>query len=131
MERKTRRRGAGLNGEVTQYEKPDWGPLENVIDLDACGHFMWMFEVEREDGTLLHAYKHYWNRRYLHLSSRGEAFAYIWTFDDPDYDPDAPSQYERILLHRALSAVLGPPRWPAVEARERHDDFVASDGGGF
>lgn len=118
-----------LTGEMLQGEEPDWGALENVIDLDSCADFMWMFEVELQDGTRLHAYKHYWNRRYLHLSARGEAYAYIWKADDPDFDPDAPSEYERVQLHRVLAAVLGPPRWPAVEARERLD-HAASDGSG-
>lgn len=132
MGRKSNRSRRVLTGEVVQYEEPDWEPLENVIDLDACADFMWMFEVELEDGNRLHAYKHYWNRRYLHLSARGEAFAFIWKLDRPDYDPDAPSEYERVQLHRALSAVLGHPRWPAVEERGRQDSLAACESnGGF
>ena len=107
-----------LKGTVLQGEDPDWEPLENVISFHACDEFMWMFEVELEDGTRLHAYKHRWNRRYLHLSARGEAFTYVWR---PEYDrgeSDGPGEYERVQLHRVLAAVLGQPRWPEVEEAE-------------
>lgn len=113
------RRETVLTGEVVNYETPDWAPLENIIEDDVCSWFMWMSEMELEDGTRIHAYKHRWNRRYLHLSARGEAFVFIWKLDEPDFDPDAPSEYERVQLRKVLSAVLGPPRWPAVEADER------------
>ena len=129
MEPRPNRAGKVLTGEVVQYEEPDWKPLENVIDLDACSDFMWMFEIELDNGNHLHAYKHHSNRRYLHLSARGEAFAFIWKLDDPDYDPDAPSEYEQVQLHRALSAVLGPPRWPANEVRELPNRLGGSGGG--
>ena len=50
---------------------------------------MWMFEVELEDGRRVHAYKHWWTRRYLHLSLDGCAFAYIrpgcYSNEDPDW----------------------------------------------
>lgn len=112
------RAGAVLTGKVVNYDQANWEALENVIDLDACADFMWMMEVELEDGTRIHAYKHWWNRRYVHLSARGEAFVYIWKLDDPDYDPDAPSEYECVPLRHSLSAALGPPRWPEVERAE-------------
>lgn len=128
MKRNPRERGTVLTGVTIQGEEPDWGPLENVLEFDVCDDFMWMFEVELEDGTRLHAYKHYWNRRYLHLSARGEAYFYVWKADDQDWDPDAPSEYERLQLHRALSAVLGSPRWPVVEERERRWPREAEDG---
>jgi hypothetical protein len=35
-----------------------------------------MFEVELEDGRHLHAYKHWWTRRYIHLTSKARAFVY-------------------------------------------------------
>jgi len=38
--------------------------------------FMWMFEVEPEKGARIHAYKHRWTRRYLHLDCEGRAFVY-------------------------------------------------------
>lgn len=64
-----------LRGYALQHETPDWAPLLRL----AAGHiddFMWMLEVECDDGTRLHAYKHQWTRRYLHLDSDGRAFIY-------------------------------------------------------
>ena len=54
---------AGLR---TARTEPLWEPLlrhspEEVAD------FMWMFEVELEDGTKAQAYKHRWTRRYLYI----------------------------------------------------------------
>ena len=118
MAKKKGSAGEVLKGTVVQGESADWEALENVISYHACDEFMWMFEVELEDGTRLHAYKHRWNRRYLHLSARGEAFTYIWRADDEDFDPNAPGEYERVQLHRLLAAVLGQPRWPEVEDAE-------------
>jgi hypothetical protein len=65
--RGTRRRGA----------TPDWGPLEELLGDELCGHFMWMFGVDLEDGTRLNAYKHRWTRCYFHLAGDGRAFYYV------------------------------------------------------
>lgn len=116
--KKQRRLEEVLKGTTLQGEDADWRPLQNVISYHACDEFMWMFEVELEDGTRLHAYKHHRNRRYLHLSARGEAFTYVWRADDDDFDPDAPGEYRRVLLHRMLAAVLGTPMWPEVQEAE-------------
>jgi hypothetical protein len=90
-------------GRTCQFEKPVWEPLlafapEHIDD------FMWMFEVELESGTRLHAYKHYWTRRYLHLSEDGRAFVYCWP-DDP-YTEDQPSWYREVDPEWLLSLVL-------------------------
>jgi hypothetical protein len=107
-----------LKGEVVDYEDAsDWFALENVIELDVCDGFMYMCKIELEDGTILHNYKHHWNRRSLHLSAQGDAFFYIWK--EGDFDPDAPGEYRRVPLHEALAAVLGRPCWPEHEQYER------------
>jgi hypothetical protein len=54
---------------------PVWEPLLDLAP-DHIDDFMWMFEVEIEDGTRLHAYKHWWSRGYLHLAADGRAFVY-------------------------------------------------------
>lgn len=110
--------GTVLKGTSLQGEDADWGPLENVLSHNACDGFMWMYEVELDNGTRLHVYKHRSTRGSLHLSARGEAFSYIWSIDDEDFDPDAPSEYRREPLHRMLAAVLGTPFYPEVQAEE-------------
>jgi hypothetical protein len=50
-----------------------WAPLLELApdDIDA---FMWMFEAELPDGTILQAYKHRGTGRYLYLDDDGRAF---------------------------------------------------------
>jgi hypothetical protein len=50
-------------GKATEGETPVWGPLFDVLGAEVGGDFMWMHEVELEDGTLLQAYKHIDTRR--------------------------------------------------------------------
>lgn len=55
--------------------RPAWEPLESLLGSDElCAHFMWMFDVELDDGTLLNAYKHRWTRRYFHLAADSATF---------------------------------------------------------
>jgi hypothetical protein len=66
-----------IEGEMRQYDKPDWGPLEDLLCSDAlCAHFMWMGDIELEDGTIVNEYKHRWTRQYLHLADDGRSFNY-------------------------------------------------------
>jgi hypothetical protein len=37
---------------------------------------MWMNEIELEDGTVVHAYKHIWTRQYVHAAVDGRVFEY-------------------------------------------------------
>ncbi len=62
-------------GELKQYERPVWEPLIDLVGLDVVGGFMWMHEVEFDDGLEVHAYKSIATRRYLHLAVDGRAFA--------------------------------------------------------
>ena len=63
-------------GEMVGCEEPVWKPL---IDLTTkvVDDFMLMFAVDLEDGRRLHAYKHYWTRRYVHIADGGGAFGYL------------------------------------------------------
>lgn len=121
---KRKRRKKGEIGTVLKgvsllgAEEPDWGPLENVLPWHACNGFMWMYEVELENGTRLQVYKHGSTRGNLHLSAGGEAYSYVWNIDEEDFDRDAPSEYRRVELHRMIAAVLGPPLYPEVQADE-------------
>jgi hypothetical protein len=65
----------GLEGGDLQHsEKPEWRPLLEAVGERFTGNFMWMFWVELEDGSRLHAYKHYFTRAYLFLTEDGRAF---------------------------------------------------------
>lgn len=55
---------------------PEWEPLLNFAP-DHIGDFMWMETVQLTDGTRLQVYKHYWTRRYLHLSEDGRTFVFV------------------------------------------------------
>jgi hypothetical protein len=66
-----------IPGTPRQHERPVWQPLVDLISEDLAEWFMWMFELELEDGTPVHAYKHVATRRYFHLSEDGRAFAYL------------------------------------------------------
>lgn len=67
---------------------------------------MWMHEEELEDGTRLHAYKHWETRRYLHLDHGGRAYVYLW---DESKAPDEPGVYEEVDPGWLLEVVLANP----------------------
>jgi hypothetical protein len=74
--------GAGMGdahtqrGEMRHPDMPNWQPLLDLLGEELTGDFMWMFEVELDDGTLLQAYKHWYTRGYIHLAADGSAFVY-------------------------------------------------------
>lgn len=92
-------------GQVLQFDHPVWEPLENLA-FEHAGEFMWMHEVELEDGTRLHAYKHRETRRYLHLDHGGRAFVFIW---DESRDLGELSEYEEVAPDWLLEIVLARP----------------------
>lgn len=102
-----------MTGELLQFDDPDWRGLKHFVEDEVMAEFMWMCETALEDGTRIHAYKHRWNRRYLHLGRCGEAFVYI----DADEAATDASRYRPVRLAMALAAVLGPPSWPACGRR--------------
>lgn len=83
-----------LAGETLDPDEPEWGPLEDLVH-GLLGDFMYMFAVDLEDGRRLHAYKHYYTRRYLHLAGDGRAYGYT-----------ASGRYEEINPIWAIDVVL-------------------------
>jgi hypothetical protein len=84
---------------MCQYDTPDWTSLEALLGSDdLCAHFMWMFDVVLDDGTVLHAYKHRWTRCYFHLADDGRAFYYV-----------TDQLYHEVDPHTAIKAVFA--RW--------------------
>lgn len=65
-----------IRGKWLRVHAPEWEPLLNLAP-DHVIDFMWMGTVRLVDGTRLQVYKHYWTRRYLHLSEDGRAFVFV------------------------------------------------------
>ena len=64
---------ATLDGGLTAPSTPTGTPLIELVGVELAPWFMWMLDVELEDGELVHAYKHIATRRYLHLGEDGRA----------------------------------------------------------
>jgi hypothetical protein len=60
---------------MTRCNTPSWTPLLDIAP-EHVDDFMWMFEVELDCGSRLHAYKHSDTRQYVHLTNEGRAFIY-------------------------------------------------------
>lgn len=56
-------------------DDPDWEPLHNVLPLEWCDGFMWMFRMT-EDDTVIEMYKHGITRHYLMLDQHNRAYRY-------------------------------------------------------
>lgn len=113
----------GVPGKMRQYDTPDWTSLEQLLGSDElCGHFMWMYDVLMDDGTVLNVYKHRWTRCYLHLADDGRTFHY--GIDDLYHEADPytaikgvfakwaccnPTPEERRALRVALRKVRARP----------------------
>jgi hypothetical protein len=87
-------------GNVVQYDKPVWEPLELVVGEDLMFAFMWMFEVETTDHRRFQAYKHIDTRQYLNVDHRGQAYDYAGEKDGRD-------RYDVMPLAAALELALG------------------------
>jgi hypothetical protein len=94
--RKPRRRKP-RDGNVVNYEQPIWEPLLGLARI-YIDEFMWMCEIELDNGTHLQAYKHSWTRRYLYLDGEGNAWFYR---EDERYEQlvdDIVRHFNRIVL---------------------------------
>jgi hypothetical protein len=89
-------------GEMTGSDTPVWQPLLDLVGTYGAKDFMWMFEVELEDGRSLHAYKHRWTRRYIHLTVDGRAFVY----EHAEEDYEEPGWYREVEPEWLLERVL-------------------------
>ena len=90
-----------LSGEMLRSDTPNWQPLINLVG-DKVEQFMWMLEVELEDGLRLHAYKHWWTRGYIHLALDGRAFVY----EHPEQDLESPGWYRQTDAYSQLQLIL-------------------------
>jgi hypothetical protein len=88
-----------LHGGDMQGGGPNWEPLLELAPED-IDDFMWMFQVELEDGAMVQAYKHWWTRRYVHLDFAGRAFVFI---DSGLYEEVDPNELFSAVLHKRES----------------------------
>src|SRR3954469_7094775 len=100
-----------VTAHVTQFDHPEWGPLELAVGEDLMWPWMWMCELRTTAGVAYHAYKHHSTRRYLHLGPEAEALDYV---GDHRYLP--------IALVEALELALRP-WWEYLDATP--EDAVA------
>jgi len=56
--------------------EPNWQPLLDAVGEHLTGTFMWMYRVHLDGGGILHAYKHIFTRRYMHLGEDGRVYEY-------------------------------------------------------
>jgi hypothetical protein len=101
-----------VTARMTQFERPDWGPLQLAVGEDLMWPWMWMYELRTTAGVAYHAYKHHSTRRYLHLGPEAEALQYVGR-----------ELYEPIELVDALERALRP-WWEYLDATP--EDVVAS-----
>jgi hypothetical protein len=92
-----------IRGRILRVDTPEWEPLLNLAPNEVT-NFMWMHEIELEDGTRLHAYKHCETRRYLHLDHGGRAFVSV-----ESHDLSGASVYEEARPRWALDFALAKP----------------------
>lgn len=97
-----------IRGEVHQYDEPDWQALYDLVGVELADWFMWMCEVELDDGVRMHAYKHIATRRYFHLAVDGRAFVYLRR-----------SIYREIDRRQAIDLVF--ERWQEMCADDERD----------
>jgi hypothetical protein len=98
-------------GHITRGLKPSWEPLVGLVGRDVVPGFMWMFALELDDGTEVHAYKCIATRQYVHLASDGRAFAH--------HNND---RYEEIGARRALEQAFNG--WEDASPQPRNADAV-------
>jgi hypothetical protein len=104
-------------GEMLRVDTPTWEPLLELAP-DHIEDFMWMFDVELDGGPLLHAYKHWWTRRYIHLSDDGRAFVFLASSenleDEGVYRQVCPECQLRLVLAGAERMTLSIPGYTEI-----------------
>ena len=107
-----------IAGEMCQYDEPDWQPLYGIVGIHLADWFMWMHEIELDDGVRVHAYKHIATRRYFHLGVDGRAFVYM-----PAARLSAPGSYREIDRLDAIDLVF--LTWEELRPQPDDDDLRA------
>jgi hypothetical protein len=77
-----------ITGKMTRGDNAVWEPLLAAVGGHRAGWFMWMYEVELDDGTAVHVYKHISTRRSMHLTEDGRAFVFVGNEQYREIDRD-------------------------------------------
>jgi hypothetical protein len=105
-------RDTTINGTLGRVDRPVWQPLLDLVGEFLIGDFMWMHEIELDDGSAIHAYKHSATRRYLHLHEvDGRAFVYLESdryrvIDARDAIDDVFHRWEELVVDPANRAAI-------------------------
>jgi hypothetical protein len=120
--RRKPRRKKPRDGNVVNYEQPVWEPLLGLARI-YVDEFMWMCEIELDNGTRLQAYKHYWTRRYLYLDGERNAWFYR---EDGRYEQlvdDLIRHFNRIVLWH----YPGQHQDECEESLARHEEQLSEE----
>lgn len=101
-------------GRTIDCAAPAWEPLI-ALAPEHVDDFMWMHEVELEDGTRLHAYKHSQTGRYLHLDQAARAFVFVW---ETAREANAEAGYQEVDPQRLLALARGQADHLAMMLRQ-------------
>jgi uncharacterized DUF497 family protein len=91
-----------------QGGEANWEPLLELAP-EEIDDFMWMFEIELEDGAMVQAYKHWWTRGYVHLDFAGRAFVFT---EENLYEEVDPGELLAAVLdgRESRASILGQER---------------------
>lgn len=101
-----------IHGVSHPSEEPDWQPLLDLVGEHLTGFFMWMSEIDLEDGVKAHAYKHHETRRYLHIAEDARTFGYVGV-----------GTYDEINPNRAISDAFAG--WETLGSQEDFDTTLS------
>ena len=108
------RRKKPRSGTVVNYEQPDWEPLLGLARI-YVDEFMWMAEIELDNGTRLQIYKHYWTRRYLYLDGEGNGIYRSRTASTSQLVEDLVEHVNRVVVCRITPAsTASKSSWPST-----------------
>lgn len=96
-----------IHGELLEEgDDPPWGALYAALRPETLADFFtWMGDVELEDGTRVHVYRHLESRSFLHVTGDGRALIYV----------GGENQYRFVPLADAVRNAFVSRRHPMTE----------------
>lgn len=112
-------------GDVVNVREPVWEPLLEMARRIYLDDFMWMHEVELDNGVRLQVYKHSCTRRYLHLDGEGNAWFFRRDGRYEQLDGDIARHLDRA---RETRRRLPHQSVPSIELRQIVSESPADPG---